>query len=104
MLARVDLFDGLRDAPVFINHVADAFRVSGILGITGAISQPDLSFGVAQQTKGEAEFFCESFILFYGVETDAEYLRILFSVAWLSIAKPAAFGSSDKTTRRRGDL
>jgi len=62
----------LHDPAVFADDVCDAPRVLVLWRLGGAIGDPDLPAGIADQREREVELFGEALVLFPSVEADAE--------------------------------
>lgn len=84
----------LGDAALLVDEVGDAAGVFVAWTAGGAVGQADFPVGVTEQRKGEVVLLGEAGVVFYGVEADAEDLRVLRFVLLGQVPEPGTLGRS----------
>ena len=94
--SRIDLRIHLRDLPLLVDQIRDAFGVF-IFGAGGcAVREADLALGVAEQRKRELELLRELAVLVDAVEGGAEDLGVLRLVFFDEVPEPGTFSRSTR--------
>ena len=90
----VDLGIDREDVPVGTDHVAHPLGVGRVLAVAGAVGEPDVPAGIAEEREVEIELLGEGAILLLRVEADPENLRVLLLELSDVVAEPATFSGS----------
>jgi hypothetical protein len=86
----------LRDLPLLVDHVRDAFRIFVIRCFGSTVGETDLPIRVAQERKGKVELAGEGVVLFRSVEADTEDLGILREILLVEVPEPGTFPRSTR--------
>ena len=81
---------------VWTNQNADAGRVFCVRTFARAISEAHGAISVAKQRKTEGKLLGEVFVLFDGVETDAQNLCVFLFKFVVDVAEPATLDGSSR--------
>jgi len=95
----VDLGIDREYVSVGTDDVAHALCIARIPAVTGAVSEPDIPSGVAEEGEVEVELLRESTVLFLRVEADSQNLGVLFLELPDVVAEPATFRGSAGSIR-----
>jgi hypothetical protein len=84
----------LRDPPALVNQIRDTAGVFVFRRSGGAVSDPDLMVGVAQQRKLKSEFLGEFSVVLDLIEAGAEDLNVFLGVLVGEVPEPGPFRRS----------
>jgi hypothetical protein len=90
----IDLGVDRENVSLGADDVAHPLGVGGVLALTGAVGEPDVPRGVAEQREVEVELLGKSAILVFRVEADSQNLRVLLLELSDVVAEPATFRGS----------
>ncbi len=94
MSRRIDFGIDREDVSVGADDVAHPLGVGRVLGLTGAVGEPDVPSRVAEKGEVEVELLRERTVLVLGVEADSQNLRVRVLELPDVVAEPATFGGS----------